>query len=102
MQVSDLERQIRRGLLGLLKVFRRNSITIRGFLKLYSDRFTTRGGVVTVKDVVEIAPTVMIPPEEPLAEQIARDDARSAMLKEARGQTAKERLKALSTVYRGA
>ena len=31
MQVSDLERQIRRGLLGLQKVFRRNSLSIRGF-----------------------------------------------------------------------
>ena len=33
MEVSVLEREIRRGLLGLLKVFRRNRITIKGFLK---------------------------------------------------------------------
>jgi hypothetical protein len=41
MAVPDLERQIRRGLLGLLKVFRRNNITIRGFLRMYNDRFAT-------------------------------------------------------------
>ena len=55
MLVTNLERHIRRGLLGLLKVFRRNNITIRGFLRLYSDRFTTRSGYVTVKDAVAVA-----------------------------------------------
>ena len=50
--VSDLERQVRRGLLGLLKLFRRNRITVRGFLKMYTEIFTTRSGYVTVKDSV--------------------------------------------------
>ena len=97
--MTDLERQIRRGLLGLLKVFRRNNITIRGFLRLYPERFQTRSGYVSVKDSVEPAP---IPaPEMSLAEQIAQSDARNAMRKEARKSASKERLKGLSSVYRG-
>ena len=101
MLVTDLERQIRRGLLGLLKVCRRNSITIRGFLRLYPERFQTRSGYVSVKDSVEPAPTPTPAPETSLAEQIALSDARNAMLKEARIQASKERFKGLSPVYRG-
>ena len=100
MAVVDLERQIRRGLLDLLKVFRRNNITIRGFLRLYNDRFTTRSGYVTVKDAVAVAPTPAPAPES-FAEMIARSDARNAMLKEARIRASKDRLKSLSSVYRG-
>ena len=101
MLVTDLERQIRRGLLGLLKVFRRNNITIRGFLRMYNDRFTTRSGYVTVKDAVAVAvapaPT---PAPESFAEMIARSDVRNAMLKEARINARKDRVKNLSAVYR--
>ena len=50
MAVSDLERAIRRGLLGLLEVFRRNNIIIRFVLELCKERFAMRDGVVTVKD----------------------------------------------------
>jgi hypothetical protein len=100
MQVTDLERQVRRGLLGLLEVFRRNNITIRGFLRLYPERFQTRSGQVSVKDSVEPAPAPTPTPES-FAEQIARTDARNAMLKEARKQASKERLKGLSAVYKG-
>ena len=102
MLVADLERQIRRGgLLGLLKVFRRNSITIRGFLKMYNDRFQTRGGFVTLKNTVEPAPTASSTPapEVSLAEQIALSDARNAMLKATRKETAKARLRGLSVTH---
>ena len=97
--IVDLERQIRRGLLGLLKVFRRNNITIRGFLRMY-DQFTTRSGYVTVKDAVAPTPT-STPAPESFAEMIARSDARTAMLKEARIRASKDRLKGLSSVYKG-
>ena len=98
MLVADLERQIRRGLLGLLKVFRRNNITIRGFLKLYTELFTTRNGYVTLKTT---APTSTPAPEPTLAEQIEKSDARNAMLKANKKEAAKERLESLSKVYRG-
>ena len=93
MQVTDLERQIRRGLLGLLKVFRRNQISTRGFLRLYKERFIVRSGQVSVKD--SVAP----PPEVPLAERIRLADERAAANKAARKQSAKERLRGLSTAY---
>ena len=101
MLVTDLERQIRRGLLGLLKVFRRNNITIRGFLRLYPERFTTRSGYVTVKDAVESAPTSTSTPAPAmsLAEQIALSDARNAMLKASRKEIAKERLRGVAATY---
>ena len=38
------ERQFRQRLVGLLKVFKRNQRTIRGFLRLYKERFSTRTG----------------------------------------------------------
>ena len=100
MLVTDLERQIRRGLLGLLKVFRRNNITIRGFLRLYPERFQTRSGYVSVKDAVEPTPTPPSAPEMSFAEQIAQSDARNALRKEARKLASKERLKGLSSVYK--
>ena len=100
--MSELERQIRRGLLGLLKVFRRNRITVRGFLKMYTERFTTRNGYATVEDTSDTpTPTVTPAPEVPLADRIAQSDARNAMLKATRKETAKERLKSLSKVYQG-
>ena len=106
MLATDLERQIRRGGLGLLRVFRRNSITIRGFLRLYSERFTIRSGYVTVKDSVQPgtpAPSTPDPPappaEVPLAEQIRMADERAAARKAARKQSAKERLRGMSVAY---
>ena len=93
MAVSDLERQVRRGLLGLLKLFRRNRITVRGFLRLYPEIFKTRSGYVTVKD------TEPAPPEVPLEEQIRLADERAAANRAARGLLAKERLRGLSTAY---
>ena len=103
-----MERGIRRGLLGLLKVFRRNNITIRGFLKLYSDRFTTRGGFVTVKNTV--ANDVPVPAADPdpgsaafskldLSDQIRITDARTAARKQVRQQSSIARLRGLSIVY---
>ena len=98
MLVSDLERQIRRGLLGLLKVFRKNNITIRGFLKLYKERFTMRSGTVTVKDATTPTST---PAPVSFAEQIRLSGERNDMLRSARKGAAKERLKGLSSVYGG-
>ena len=93
MQVTDLERQIRRGLLGLLEVFRRHRMSVRGFLRMYPQRFITRSGYVSVKDSV-------LPPEVPLEEQIRMADERAVAKKEARKQASKERLKGLSSVYK--
>ena len=87
----------RGGFGGLLKALRRNRMTLKSFLKLYKDMFKTAGGYVEVK--TEAVPTTQ--PEEPLAAQIARSDARNAMLKEARLQASKARLQGLSSVYRG-
>ena len=77
------------------------NITIRGFLRLYPERFSTRSGYVTVKDAVEPAPTSSPTPapEVSLAEQIALNDARNAMLKAARKEIAKERLRGLSITH---
>jgi len=95
MLVTDLERQIRRGgLLGLLKVFKRNNITIRGFLKMYNDRFTTRGGYVTLNTATDT------PAPVPLAEQIRLSDERAATRRVARKETSKQRLQGLADVYK--
>jgi hypothetical protein len=94
--VSDLERQVRRGLLNLLKLFRRNRITVRGFLRLYPEIFKTRSGYITVKD----EPPPSTPAPVPLAEQIRLSDERNAMLKATRKETAKSRLSNLADVYK--
>ena len=94
MLVTDLERQIRRGLLGLLKVLRRSRLTIRGFLKMYNDRFKTRGGYVTLNTATDT------PAPVPLAEQIRHSDERNEMLKAAMKETAKSRLSNLADVYK--
>ena len=106
MEVSSLERQIRRGLLGLLKVFRRNNITIRGFLKLYKEIFTTRGGYVSVKNIV----TNDVPVHDPvpgsaefsklnISEQIRITDARNAAAKKAKQVASTKRLQGLKSAY---
>ena len=85
MELSVLEGQIRRGLLGLAKLFRRNRITVRGFLRLYRAIFTTRSGFVTVKNVTTVVPEKITDPlpgsEEfnalPLTERIRITDARN-------------------------
>ena len=112
MEVSTLERQIRRGLLGLLKVFRRNNITIKGFLKLYKERFTMRNGIVTVKNAVDTPTPTPTPPDPdpvpgsiafeklPLSRQIEITDARSAARREARRAEGAERLKSVRPLFR--
>ena len=105
MLVSNLERQIRRGLLGLLKVFRRNNITIKGFLKLYSERFTMRNGTVTLKNVV--TPTVTPDPlpgsadfqKLAMSEQIRIVDARTAARKQIRLAGSAKRVQGLKLTY---
>ena len=93
-------------------LFRRNNITIRGFLKLYEERFTTRGGIMTVKDATDTAPA----PEpasstDPapgsvnfqklsMAEQIPIVDGRTAARKQVRQQSPKARISGLATVYK--
>ena len=109
MEVSVLEREIRRGLLGLLKVFRRNRITIKGFLKLYKERFTMRrNGTVTVKNATD-TPTVTPAPDPvpgssdfqklAMTEQVRIVDARTTARKAARRAEGAERLKNVSKVY---
>ena len=118
MAVTELERQIRRGLLGLLKLFRRNRITVRGFLKMYPERFITRSGYVSVKDSMALdapapdAPALDAPALDPLPgtpefqalslpERLRITDARTAARAAARRATAQTRLSGLSSVYRG-
>ena len=72
-------------------------MTIRGFLRLFPERFITRSGFVNVKDLVESAPAP--PVEVPLKEQIRLADERAATRKAARKETAKERLRGLSVAY---
>ena len=112
MAASDLKRAIRRGVLGLLKVFRRNSITIRGFLKLYKERFATRAGFVTVKDAA-LAP---VPAPEPasavdpapgladfqklsMVEQIRIADTRTAARKLAKKTARAQRLRNVQRIH---
>ena len=107
MDVSVLEREIRRGLLGLLKVFRRNRITIKGFLKLYKERFTMRNGTVTVKNAD--TPTMSTVPDPvpgsadfqklTMTEQVRIVDARTAARKQTRLAESAKRLKDVSKVY---
>ena len=113
-EVSLLERQIRCGLLGLLKVFRRNNITIRGFLKRYKERFTMRSGVVSVRNATD-APTptpapdpAPVPdpvPATPAFEALSMEeqkeivDARTATRKAKRVAAGKERIKSVWKLY---
>ena len=108
MLVSLLERQIRRGLLGLLKVFRRNNITTKEFLKLYSERFTMRNGTVTLKNATD-TPTLTLAPDPvpgsaafmklPMGEQIRIVDSRTATRKQTRLAESAKRVKDVSKVY---
>ncbi len=64
MSLVQFERLIRQGQgEGLIKVLRRNNMTIRGFLKLYPELFTVRLGVVKLKG--QPAPPEPPPPEPP-------------------------------------
>ena len=108
MVVSDLERRVRRGLLGLLKVFRRDNITIKRFLKLYSERFTMRNGAVTVKNATD-TPTLTPTPDPvpgsaafmklPMGEQIRIVDSRTATRKQNRLVERAKRLQGLKLAY---
>ena len=115
MQVTDLERQIRRGLLGLLEIFRRNNIGIRGFLRLYLERFTTRSGYVTVRNATAPIDTPA-PPDAPapslgpipgtpefqalsISEQLRITDARTVARTASRRAAKLLRVRGLSKVY---
>ena len=104
MEVSVLEREIRRGLLGMLKVFRRNRITIKGFLKLYKERFTVRNGTVTVKNATPTPAPDPVPGSDtfmklPMGEQIIIVDSRTAARKQTRLAESAKRVKDVSKVY---
>ena len=107
--MADLERQIRRGLLALLKVFRRNNITIRGFIKLYPERFSVRGGMITVKDAAPLVEAVA-PPADPVLGTLAFQalsieerarivDARRDAKQAVRKKTHLDRLRGIHAVY---
>ena len=92
----------------MLKVFRRNNITIRGFIKLYPERFSVRGGMITVKDVVP--PAEAAAPSDPVPgnpafqalsiEERARIvDARRDAKQAARKKTHIDRLRGIHAVY---
>ena len=68
MPTSQLEAHIRQGGLdGLRGVLRKNSITIRGFLRLYRETFQTRAGVVTVRTATPAPAPEPPTPETPSA-----------------------------------
>ena len=95
IQLSLLEREVRRrGLDGLRAVLRRNNITLKSLLRLFRDMFRVRSGIVSVKEAVD---TPAPPAEVPLEEQIRLADERAAAKKAARAQTAKDRLRGLSS-----
>ncbi len=58
MTLVAFESAIRRGEAeGLIKILRKNNITIRGFLRLYPESFVVRAGVVKLRTVApEVAP----------------------------------------------
>ena len=97
MEISVLEKQVRRGLLGLAKLFRRNRITVRGFLRLYPAIFTSRSGFVTVKNATAVPDPAPVPKQTtdpipgsaefnalPIPERMRITDARSAARQAAR------------------
>ena len=92
----------------MLKVFRRNRITIKGFLKLYKERFTMRNGTVTVKNATDTLTMTPAPDPDPgsadfqklaMSEQIRIVDARTAARKQTRLAESAKRVKDVSKVY---
>ena len=67
MTLVSFESSIRRGEAeGLIKILRKNNITIRGFLRLYPESFLVRSGFVKLKTVnPEQAPAAPTPPSPP-------------------------------------
>jgi hypothetical protein len=113
IQLNSLERTLRRGGVDdLYKTMRKNNITIKGFLKLYSDIFKVNRGLVTLRLAQPDAPPQPEPavredPEPdteafralPLAERLRITDARAAARREARARVNRERLGGLPSAY---
>jgi uncharacterized protein YgbK (DUF1537 family) len=110
MSLVDFEKAIRAGEAeGLIKVLRKNNITIRGFLRLYPELFTVRSGIVKLK--TRPAPEPAEPaPEEPAEPAPVRrkrltlvgtgDPETEARVEEAlRRQRASARLQGIGEVY---
>ena len=104
MEISVLEKQVRRGLLGLAKLFRRNRITVRGFLRLYPAIFTSRSGFVTVRNATAVPDPARVPKQTadpipgsaefnalPIPERMRITDARSAARQAARKEALRMR-----------
>ena len=98
---------------GLYKTMRKNNITIKGFLKLYSDIFKVNRGLVTLRVAQadppppQPEPAVREDPEPdteafqalPLVERLRITDARAAARREARARVNRARLGGLPSAY---
>jgi hypothetical protein len=113
MNFTNFEKAIRAGdAEGLIKVLRRNAITIRNFLRIYPDKFTVRNGIVKLKIQADVQEPEVPEPEvpEPAASSSAPaprrrltligDDEASARVGEAlRKQKNYEKFANIRTVY---
>jgi hypothetical protein len=109
IQLNSLERTLRRGGVDdLYKTMRKNNITIKGFLKLYSDIFKVSRGLVTLRLAQADPPPEPVQDPEPdteafralpLAERLRITDARAAARREERARVNRARLGGLSSAY---
>ncbi len=112
IQLNSLERTLRRGGVDdLYKTMRKNNITIKGFLKLYSDIFKVNRGLVTLRlaqadPPPQPEPAVQDPEPDteafralPLLQRLRITDARAAARREARARVNRERLGGLPSAY---
>jgi hypothetical protein len=116
MNLANFERAIRAGdAEGLIKVLRRNAITIRNFLRIYTDKWTVRNGIVKLKIQAEVQEpeqaaeqAEQVEPPPPVAQAapprrrltLIGDDAASARVGEAlRKQKNYEKFANIRTVY---
>ena len=126
MPTPQLETHVRQGGLdGLRAVLKKNSITVRGFLRLYPETFTTRGGVVKIRDAPAATPTAPAAPAAepdpppaalagssgdplpgsagfealPLNRRMAIVAAREAARREERQRRQRERVSAVRSIY---
>ena len=92
----------------LYKNLRKNNITIKGFLKLYSDIFKVSRGLVTLRLAQADPPPEPVQDPEPdteafralpLAERLRITDARAAARREERAMVNRARLGWLSSAY---
>ena len=102
MSLSVFEKSIRAGQgEGIVKLLRRNNMTIRGFLRLYPELFTVRQGVVKVKgQAPEPEPPPPSPPPARRRLTVIGDDAANTRVEDAlRKQKNAEQFLAIRRVY---